>query len=59
MRSSADAKQVTWTLTSPSGKVIRQTSTNTSASGGPASLDAVFRSDAPLTTETMNLLEGR
>ena len=59
MRSSADAKQVTWTLVSPSGKVIRQTSTNTSASGGPASLDAVFRCDAPLTTETMNLLEGR
>jgi hypothetical protein len=59
LRSSADAKQMTWTLEGPSGKMIRQISTNTIAPGGPASLDAIFRCDAPLSTETMNLLEGR
>ena len=59
LRSSADVKQVTWTLESPSGKVIRQASTSTRTSGGPASLELIFRCDAPLTTGMMNQLEGR
>ena len=59
LRSISDARQVTWTLESPSGKAVRQAATSTPRSGGPASLEVIFRCNTLLTTEMMNQLEGR
>ena len=59
LRSNADANQTTWILENPSGKVIRQASTSTRTSGGPALLEVIFRCNTLLTTEMMNQLEGR
>jgi len=59
LRSNANAKQVTWILEGPTGKVIREVITNTRKTGDSAVPESIFRPDNPTTTELMNLLEGR
>jgi tetratricopeptide (TPR) repeat protein len=59
LRSNANAKQVTWILDGPSGKVIREVITSIRNTGDSALPESIFRPDKPMTTELMNLLEGR